>query len=81
MDLRNETYIVPEDIITTLQLMGVLEHKRRGGADAVINKASVRAWVEARNVTLDNPVDPDGFIGPIRGVGASEEEDEEMEEW
>lgn len=86
MDLRNETYIVPEDIITTLQFMGVLEHKRKGGADAVINKASVRAWVEAHRVSLENPIDEEGFVGAIRGVGTGdndeeeEDEDEEMEE-
>ncbi|KAF2005905.1 acyl-CoA N-acyltransferase, partial [Amniculicola lignicola CBS 123094] len=62
MDLRNETYIVPEDIIATLQSMEVLEHKKRGGAPAVINKARVRAWVETNQVDIRPPVDPDGFI-------------------
>ncbi|KAJ4312833.1 SAS complex subunit, partial [Neodidymelliopsis sp. IMI 364377] len=45
-DLGQRTFIVPDDIIATLQAMDVLEHKKRGGAEAVINKAKVRAWVE-----------------------------------
>ncbi|KAF1835032.1 hypothetical protein BDW02DRAFT_568451 [Decorospora gaudefroyi] len=60
--LRDKTYIVPEDILVTLQAMDVLEHKKRGGAEAVINKAKVRAWAEKHGVDLKNgPVDPDAF--------------------
>jgi hypothetical protein len=44
LDLRNETYIVPEDIIATLQSMQVLEQRKKGGGEAVINKARVRDW-------------------------------------
>ncbi|KAF2711499.1 acyl-CoA N-acyltransferase [Pleomassaria siparia CBS 279.74] len=62
LDLRNETYIVPEDIIATLQDMNVLEHRKRGGADAVVNKAKVREWVKENKVDLTAPVDPEGFL-------------------
>ncbi|KAF2195402.1 hypothetical protein K469DRAFT_543734 [Zopfia rhizophila CBS 207.26] len=62
LDIRNETYIVPEDIIATLQAMDVLEQKKRGGANAVINKAKVKAWVEANKVDLTPPVDVNGFV-------------------
>lgn len=78
MDLRNETYIVPDDIITTLQDMDVLEHKRKGGADAVINKAAVRRWMEGHNVGVEGPVDPEGFI--VQAGEQEEEEGEAMEE-
>jgi histone acetyltransferase HTATIP len=61
LELRDRTYITPDDIIATLQDMGVLEQKKRGGADVVINKAKVRAWVEARGIELRSPVDPDAF--------------------
>lgn len=62
-DLRDKTYIVPEDIIATLQTMGVLEQKKKGGADAVINKARVRAWAETNKVDVKTcPVDPDAFV-------------------
>jgi histone acetyltransferase HTATIP len=60
--LRDETYITPEDIISTLQAMDVLEHKKKGGAEAVINKASVRAWVEKNKCDLKNPIDPEAFL-------------------
>jgi histone acetyltransferase HTATIP len=61
LELRDRTYITPDDIIATLQDMGVLEQKKRGGADVVINKAKVRAWVEARGIELRSPVDPEAF--------------------
>lgn len=65
VDLRDETYIVPEDIIATLQEMDVLEHRKRGGAEAVINKAAVRRWMEANKVRMQGPVDPEGFVQQV----------------
>ncbi|RYF28488.1 MAG: hypothetical protein EOO23_07465, partial [Comamonadaceae bacterium] len=62
LDLREKTYIVPDDIIATLQTMDVLEHRKKGGAEAVINKAKVKAWAERHRVDLKrNPVDPEAF--------------------
>ena len=73
-DLREKTYIVPEDIIATLQTMDVLEQKKRGGAEAVINKARVRTWAETHKVDLKaSPVDPDAFIIRERSRSSSEE--------
>jgi histone acetyltransferase HTATIP len=73
-DLREKTYIVPEDIITTLQAIDVLEHRKRGGAEAVINKAKVRAWAETHRVDLKaSPVDPDAFVIRERSRSTSEE--------
>ena len=63
VDLRDFTYIVPEDIIATLQAMEVLDHKKRGGADAVINKAKVKIWAEKHEIDLKTwPVDPEAFV-------------------
>jgi hypothetical protein len=61
-----------------LEKMNVLEHKKRGGADAVINKAKVRAWVESHNVNLTNPVDADAFVNreELDDVDEDEEGDE-----
>jgi len=73
-DLREKTYIVPEDIIATLQAMDVLEQKKKGGADAVINKARVRAWADTHKVDLKAiPVDPDAFV--VREVSRSVSEE------
>lgn len=74
LDLREKTYIVPDDIIATLQDMQVLDHKKRGGAEAVINKAKVRAWAESHMVDLKTlPVDPDAFVIRDSSRSASEE--------
>ena len=73
-DLREKTYIVPEDIIATLQMMDVLEQKKKGGADAVINKAKVRAWADAHKVDVQScTVDPESFITREISRGGSEE--------
>lgn len=72
-DLGQKTFIVPDDIIPTLQDMDVLEHKKRGGAEAVINKAKVRAWVEKHHMNLASPVDSEAFILRDRSRSGSEE--------
>ncbi|OAG15160.1 hypothetical protein CC77DRAFT_947391 [Alternaria alternata] len=73
-DLREKTYIVPEDIIATLQTMDVLEQKKKGGADAVINKARVRAWADTHKVDLKAcPVDPDAFVAREQSRSVSED--------
>lgn len=71
-DLGQRTFIVPDDIIATLQAMEVLEHKKRGGAEAVVNKAKVRAWVEKHKVDLKCPVDSEGFVLRERSRSESE---------
>lgn len=73
-ELREKTYIVPEDIIATLQMMDVLEQRKKGGADAVINKARVRAWADAHKIDIKRcPVDPEAFIPREVSRGGSEE--------
>ena len=72
LELRDRTYITPDDIVATLQDMDVLEQKKRGGAEVVINKAKVRAWVESRGVALGNPVDPGAFALRERSRSGSE---------
>ncbi|KAF2134565.1 histone acetyltransferase MYST2 [Dothidotthia symphoricarpi CBS 119687] len=73
VDLREKTYITPDDMIATLQAMDVLEQKKRGGAEVVINKARVRAWVERNKIDLWNPVDSGAFIVRERSRSQSEE--------
>lgn len=72
-DLGQNTFIVPDDIIVTLQDMDVLEHKKRAGAEAVINKAKVRAWVEKHKVNLTSPVDSEAFMWRDRSRSESEQ--------
>jgi hypothetical protein len=59
--------------------MDVLEHKKRGGAEAVINKARVRAWAERGNVDLSEIVDVEAFVD-VDSEEESEEEEEEVED-
>ena len=56
--------------------MQVLDQKKRGGADAVINKAKVRAWAEAHKVDPHPPVDIGGFVQ----VEKEDEQQQELEE-
>lgn len=56
--------------------MKILDHKKRGGADAVINKAKVREWIDNNHVKLTPPVDHDAFIM----ADSEDEEEEDMEE-
>jgi len=56
-----DTYIVQDDITTTLKDMGILEHKKKGGANVVINKAKVREWAATNHVNMDSPIDLDAF--------------------
>jgi hypothetical protein len=74
LDLRNETYIVPEDIIATLEAMDVLETRKRGGAGALVNKAKVREWVERNKVDLAPVVHVDAFVQDTSGLGAEGQE-------
>jgi histone acetyltransferase HTATIP len=74
LDLREKTYIVPDDIIATLQAMDVLEHRKKGGAEAVINKTKVKAWAESHSVNLkSSPVDPEAFVLRESSTSVSEE--------
>lgn len=76
LDLQNETYIVPEDIIATLQNMDVLENRKKGGAELVINKAKVKDWIQRNKVSMENPVDPDAFLQEDEEEEEEEDEDE-----
>jgi hypothetical protein len=60
----DDTYIIPEDIITTLKEMGILEQKKKGGANAIINKAKVREWASANHISMESPVDQAAFDIP-----------------
>jgi histone acetyltransferase HTATIP len=54
--------------------MDVLEHRKKGGAEAVINKAKVRAWAESHKVNLkSSPVDPEAFVLRESSRSVSEE--------
>jgi len=72
-NLVESTYIVPEDIVATLQAMDVLETRQK---KTVINKARVRAWAEKWGVELKGrPVEAGAFVVRVReGTGSGGEE-------
>ncbi|KAF2457579.1 acyl-CoA N-acyltransferase [Lineolata rhizophorae] len=71
--LSEETYIQPDDIVAALKEMGIVDRRKRGSAEALINKAKVRAWVEANRVSLQPLVYSESFL-------REEVTDEEMED-
>ena len=73
-DISDETYIVQEDVIATLKEMGVLEKKKSGSAEAVVNKANVRNWMQTNGVSFKPPVNVEGFI--LAELGVEEEEED-----
>ena len=78
--ISDETYITPEDIITTLKEMQVLEHRKKAGAKAFMNKLKVKAWADAHRVDLQDPVDWDAFSQFVSWDNEEEEEAEECAE-
>ncbi|KAF1810901.1 hypothetical protein P152DRAFT_460192 [Eremomyces bilateralis CBS 781.70] len=76
-EIRDETYILPEDIMTTLKEMKVLDRRKKGQASLAINKAELRVWAEKMRVSMVPPIDPGAFI--LEDEEEAVEEDEEME--
>ncbi|KAF2835598.1 hypothetical protein M501DRAFT_961629 [Patellaria atrata CBS 101060] len=66
-EISEDTYIAPDDVITTLKEMELLEQRKKGGADVVLNKALVREWVQRQKVDLREPIDMDCFVGVVWG--------------
>jgi hypothetical protein len=56
------TFILPEDIVASLKEMDVVERRKVGDADAVINRAKVRSWMARNRVDMAGPVDPKAFV-------------------
>jgi len=78
-DISDDTYIITDDIITALKEMQILQHQKKGGKKAIINKAGVMAWAEARRVSLESPVDKDAFMIREESV-VDDQEEEDVEE-
>jgi hypothetical protein len=56
------TYILPEDIVASLKEMDVVERRKVGDAEAVVNRARVCSWMIRNRVDMAGPVDADAFI-------------------
>lgn len=82
--VSRETWIAPEDCLSVLREMGVMEKagKGRGEVERVrVDKVKLREWVEREKLSLDRAVDEDGFVEGYAIKKTEEEvEDEEMGE-
>jgi hypothetical protein len=56
------TYILPEDIVASLKEMDVIDRRKTGNAEAIINRARVRSWMVRNRVDGAGPVDGHAFI-------------------
>lgn len=74
--ISEETRLLPDDIISALKEMKVLDIK--SGASVVLNKAKLRAWVNEHRVNLTPPVTETGFVEWLSP--GPNEDDEMMEE-
>jgi hypothetical protein len=75
--ISEATYIIPDDIIATLKEMQVLEHRKKGDAEAVINKAQIKHWAATNRVDMASPVDENAFVNRPEEQDEEEEEEEE----
>ena len=78
--ISKETWIAPDDCLSVLREMGVVEKAGRGKGTVErvrINKVKVREWVAKERLGLDRVVDDEGFV---EGYALKEVEVEEVEE-
>ncbi|KAL8893167.1 MAG: hypothetical protein Q9215_000173 [Flavoplaca cf. flavocitrina] len=61
-EIADASWMLPEDVITTLKEMDVLETKKvKNQYGSIINKTRVRAWLTESKINLAAPVDEAGF--------------------
>ncbi|KAH0565324.1 hypothetical protein GP486_001285 [Trichoglossum hirsutum] len=60
--ISESTYLLPEDIVTALKEMNVLNPKKRADGTVLASKAKVREWATANNVDLTPVVDPSALV-------------------
>ena len=61
-DIANACWMLPEDVITTLKEMDVLETKKIKSQNSfIINKTRVRTWLAESKIDLAASVDEAGF--------------------
>ena len=59
--IATECWMLVDDVMFALKEMGVLELRKKGNGNVMINKGAVRDWVASKGLDLKPPVDEDGF--------------------
>ena len=54
-------WMLAEDVVVALKEMDVLENRKKGKANMVVNKVKVREWATKNGIDLNPPVDESGF--------------------
>ena len=54
-------WMLVEDVVVALKEMGVLETRKKGKANVVVNKVKVKEWATVNNIDLNPPIDENGF--------------------
>ncbi|KAF2150148.1 histone acetyltransferase, MYST family [Myriangium duriaei CBS 260.36] len=70
-DIVEQTWILPEDVITTLTSMNLVEPSPKAPAEAIIVRKRVSEWVQTHNVTLQSPIVTNAFKKEIRNNTAT----------
>ncbi|KAF4547467.1 Histone acetyltransferase ESA1-like protein 2 [Elsinoe fawcettii] len=60
-DIVTDTWILPEDVMSTLKSMSILEPSPKAPVEAVISRDKVEEWVQRNNVVLRPIVHRDAF--------------------
>ena len=61
-EVSDETYILQDDLVSALKEMDVVEKRKTGSGNVVVNKSKVRAWGERHGVSTKSLIDLDAFV-------------------
>ncbi|CZT14223.1 related to histone acetyltransferase (MysT1) [Ramularia collo-cygni] len=61
-EISDKTWIMPDDVVTALREMDVLEKRKTASGSIVINKGRIRQWMEQNRASLHPVVDVDAFV-------------------
>lgn len=86
-EISEETYILQEDVLSTMLQVGAVSAKR--GDEFIFSKNSLREWIKAKKIDTAPPIRPEGFRSTSwlaatgsedDGAIASEDAEEDVEE-
>ena len=61
-EIATSCWLLPEDAMTALKGMDVLEKSKKADNSFVISKARVKDWISRRSVDISSPILAEGFV-------------------